>query len=71
MLDFIDVIPPTIKSVFFGFFIGLIGSFKGYQAGMGTESVGAAANAAVVTASLAIFILDLIAVMITNTIAAY
>ena len=68
MLDFIDVIPSTIKTVIFGFFIGLIGSYKGYTAGLGTESVGVAANSAVVSASLAIFIVDLVAVMITNMI---
>ncbi|MFV0471015.1 MAG: MlaE family ABC transporter permease [Paludibacteraceae bacterium] len=67
MLDFIDIIPATIKSVFFGFFVGLIGAYKGYQAGQGTESVGIAANSAVVSASLAIFVIDLIAVMVTNT----
>lgn len=71
LLEFIDVIPPTIKTVFFGFFIGLIGSFKGYQAGRGTESVGIAANSAVISASLAIFIIDLLAVLITNTISGY
>ena len=68
-LDFIDVVPAMIKTVVFGFFIGLIGSFKGYQAGLGTESVGIAANSAVVSASLAVFIIDLIAVSVTNTIA--
>ena len=68
-LDFIDVVPAMIKTVVFGFFIGLIGSFKGYQAGLGTESVGIAANSAVVSASLAVFIIDLIAVLVTNTIA--
>ncbi len=68
MLTFIDVIPATIKSVVFGFFIGLIGAYKGYQAGLGTESVGQAANSAVVNASLAVFIIDLIAVLITNLI---
>ncbi len=68
-LDFIDVVPATIKTVIFGFFIGLIGSHKGYQAGLGTESVGKAANSAVVSASLAVFIIDLIAVLITNMIA--
>ncbi|VBB43091.1 ABC transporter permease protein [uncultured Paludibacter sp.] len=66
MLDFIDIIPATIKSVFFGFFIGLIGAYKGYQAGQGTESVGIAANSAVVSASMAIFIIDLLAVMVAN-----
>lgn len=66
ILDFIDFIPAFIKSIFFGFFIGLIGAYKGYQAGQGTESVGIAANSAVVSASLAIFVIDLIAVMITD-----
>lgn len=66
MLGFIDIIPATIKSVVFGFFIGLIGAYKGYQAGLGTESVGLAANSAVVSASLSIFIIDLIAVLVTN-----
>ncbi len=66
MIGFIDVIPATIKSVFFGFFIGLIGAYKGYQSGMGTESVGLAANSAVVNSSLSIFIIDLVAVLITN-----
>lgn len=66
MLDFIDIVPSTIKSIFFGFFIGLIGAFKGYKAGLGTESVGIAANSAVVSASLAVFIIDLITVMVTN-----
>lgn len=68
-LNYIDIIPATIKSIVFGFFIGLIGSFKGYQAGLGTESVGIAANTAVVSASLTIFIIDLITVLVTNTIA--
>ncbi len=66
MLGFIDILPATIKSVVFGFFIGLIGAYKGYQAGLGTESVGLAANSAVVNASLSIFIIDLIAVLVTN-----
>lgn len=65
-LEFIDVVPATIKTFVFGFFIGLIGSYKGYQADRGTESVGMGANSAVVTASLTIFLVDLIAVLITN-----
>lgn len=65
-LDFVDMIPATIKSFFFGFFIGLIGAYKGYTTSRGTESVGLSANSAVVTASLVIFIIDLLAVQITN-----
>lgn len=66
MLAFIDVIPATIKSIVFGFFIGLIGAYKGYRTGLGTESVGLAANSAVVNASLSIFVIDLVAVLVTN-----
>ncbi len=65
-LDLADFIPAVIKTVFFGFFIGLIGSYKGYNATRGTESVGRAANEAVVLASLLIFIIDLIVVQIIN-----
>jgi phospholipid/cholesterol/gamma-HCH transport system permease protein len=66
MLDFVDLLPATLKTVFFGFFIGLIGCYKGYTAGRGTESVGRAANSAVVVSSLTIFVIDLIFVLITS-----
>lgn len=65
-LDFLDILPATIKTFFFGFFIGMIGCYKGYTAANGTESVGKAANSAVVAASLTIFILDMLAVQITD-----
>lgn len=65
-LDFLDLIPATIKTFFFGFFIGVIGCYKGFNASGGTASVGQAANSAVVTASLSIFIVDMIAVRITD-----
>ena len=65
-LGFIDIIPATIKTFFFGFFIGMIGCYKGFTAANGTESVGKAANSAVVAASLTIFIIDMLAVQITD-----
>ncbi|MFA9190685.1 ABC transporter permease [Flavobacterium sp. FZUC8N2.13] len=65
-VDFIDIIPAVIKSFFFGAVIGLVGCYKGYNAGRGTESVGIAANSAVVTGSLLLIIVDLIAVQITD-----
>ncbi|HMR14880.1 MAG TPA: ABC transporter permease, partial [Mariniflexile sp.] len=49
-----------------GAVIGLVGCYKGYHAGRGTESVGVAANSAVVTSSLLLIIVDLIAVQITD-----
>jgi phospholipid/cholesterol/gamma-HCH transport system permease protein len=65
-ITFLDIFPATIKTFFFGFFIGMIGCYKGYNAANGTESVGKAANSAVVTASLTIFIIDMLAVQITD-----
>jgi phospholipid/cholesterol/gamma-HCH transport system permease protein len=65
-ITFLDIFPATIKTFFFGFFIGMIGCYKGYTAANGTESVGKAANSAVVTASLTIFIIDMVAVQLTD-----
>lgn len=65
-VDFIDFYPAVIKSFFFGALIGLVGCYKGFHAGRGTESVGVAANTSVVTASFLVILVDLIAVQITD-----
>lgn len=65
-IEFSDVFPAFAKTFFFGFFIGLIGCYKGYTASSGTESVGKAANEAVVAASLSVFIIDMICVQLTD-----
>jgi len=65
-LTYEDVIPATIKTFFFGFTIGIVGSYKGYNADRGTESVGVAANTSVVISSLMVIIWDMIAVQITS-----
>lgn len=65
-LSYGDMIPSIIKTFFFGFAIGLVGCFKGYNSQKGTEGVGRSANSAVVVASLLVFIIDLIAVQITD-----
>jgi phospholipid/cholesterol/gamma-HCH transport system permease protein len=65
-IEFIDFLPALIKTFFFGAVIGLVGCYKGYTAGRGTESVGIAANSAVVISSLLVIIVDLIAVQITD-----
>jgi len=67
-MDFLDFVPALVKSFFFGLVIGLVGCYKGYNAGRGTESVGKAANSAVVLASLLVLIVDVIAVQITDMI---
>ncbi|MGZ3836663.1 MAG: ABC transporter permease [Mucilaginibacter sp.] len=43
-----------------------MGCYKGYNSNRGTESVGLAANSAVVTASLWIFVIDAIVVQISS-----
>jgi phospholipid/cholesterol/gamma-HCH transport system permease protein len=65
-LDFSDFLPAFVKTVFFGFAIGFVGCYKGFNSNRGTESVGIAANSAVVTASIWIFVIDAIAVQITS-----
>jgi phospholipid/cholesterol/gamma-HCH transport system permease protein len=65
-VEYLDLIPAFIKTFFFGFFIGLIGCYKGFNASNGTASVGIASNEAVVMASLSIFIIDMLAVQITD-----
>ena len=64
--SYTDLMPSLIKTFFFGFAIGLVGCFKGYYSDRGTEGVGRSANSAVVVASLLVFIIDLIAVQITD-----
>lgn len=65
-LQFSDVIPTTFKTFFFGFAIGLVGCYKGYNCKKGTAGVGLAANSAVVYTSMLLFIIDFIAVFVTN-----
>lgn len=70
VIEFVDFVPAVIKTFFFGLVIGIVGCYKGYNAGRGTESVGVAANSSVVVASLLVFIVDMIAVQITDMIEA-
>jgi phospholipid/cholesterol/gamma-HCH transport system permease protein len=65
-LTFGQVLPAVIKTFFFGFAIGLISCYKGYYASNDTAGVGRAANSAVVAGSLAVFLLDLVAVLVST-----
>lgn len=65
-LSFGDVVPSLIKTFFFGFAIAIVGCYQGFNSKKGTEGVGRSANAAVVMASLMVFIIDLIAVQISD-----
>lgn len=65
-LSFIDFNSSLIKSIVFGFTIGIVGSYQGYNSNKGTEGVGKAANGAVVTAMFLVFIEEIVIVQITS-----
>lgn len=65
-IQFIDLFSALAKSIIFGFTIGIVGSFKGYNATQGTRGVGKAANQAVIVAMFLIFIEEILIVQVTN-----
>ena len=69
-ITFLDVFSSVIKSIVFGFTIGIVGCYKGYHSSKGTEGVGRAANSAVVISMFLIFIEELLALQIVNAIRA-
>jgi phospholipid/cholesterol/gamma-HCH transport system permease protein len=65
-LTFIDFEASLAKSIVFGFTIGVVSTYQGYFADKGTEGVGKAANASVVTAMFLVFIEEVIIVQIAG-----
>ena len=65
-LTFSDLIPAIIKTFFFGFAVGMVGCYKGFNSVKGTRGVGISANSAVVLSSVLIFVIDLLVVQFTN-----
>ncbi len=65
-ITFLDLTASIIKSVVYGFTIGVTGCMKGYNADMGTVGVGKAANASVVNSMFIIFIEEMVIVQIIN-----
>lgn len=65
-LTFLDIFSAVTKSVVFGFTIGIIGCYKGFNATQGTRGVGMAANKAVVLAMFFIFTEEVIIVQVAN-----
>ena len=65
-LTFGDLIPAVTKTFFFGFAVGIVGCYKGFNSVKGTRGVGNSANSAVVLSSVLIFFIDLMAVQFTN-----
>ena len=65
-ITFLDVFASLSKSIVFGFTIGIIGCYKGFNAMQGTLGVGRAANQAVVVSMFMIFIEEVIIVQVAN-----
>ncbi|MBU0696163.1 MAG: ABC transporter permease [Bacteroidetes bacterium] len=64
-ITFLDITASTLKAIVFGFTIGMVGCYQGYNSSKGTEGVGKAANSAVVIGMFLIFIEEVIATQIT------
>ncbi|MEO8148928.1 MAG: ABC transporter permease [Bacteroidia bacterium] len=65
-VSFLDLFTSIVKSIVFGFTIGIIGCYQGFNATQGTRGVGKAANQAVVVAMFLIFIEEIIIVQVSN-----
>ncbi|MBC7922396.1 MAG: ABC transporter permease [Ferruginibacter sp.] len=65
-ITFLDIYSSILKSFVFGFTIGMVGCYKGYHSSKGTEGVGRAANASVVSSMFLIFIEELLILQIVN-----
>lgn len=67
-ITFLDIFSSLIKAIVFGFTIGIVGCYKGFNAAQGTEGVGRAANASVVMSMFLVFVEEMLLVQITNNI---
>lgn len=66
-ISFLDIFSSLVKSIVYGFTIGIVGCYKGFNATNGTEGVGKAANASVVLSMFLIFIEEILIVQLTNS----
>jgi phospholipid/cholesterol/gamma-HCH transport system permease protein len=67
-VGFLDLASGFVKSVVYGFTIGIVGAYRGFNATNGTQGVGKAANRAVVFSMFLIFAEELLIVQVTNLI---
>ena len=66
VITLLDIFSSVIKSAFFGFAIGIVGTYAGYHSEKGTTGVGKSANTAVVVSMVFIFVIDLMGLQILN-----
>jgi phospholipid/cholesterol/gamma-HCH transport system permease protein len=65
-ITYLDIFSSLIKSAFFGFAIGIISCYAGYNTSGGTSGVGKAANTSVVVSMIFIFVIDLVSLQFIN-----
>jgi len=65
-IHYLDIFSSIIKATFFGFAVGFISCYVGYNSENGTIGVGKAANMAVVVSMSSIFIIDLLSLQFIN-----
>lgn len=65
-IEFLDLGSSVFKAITYGFTIGIISCYKGFNAGSGTQGVGRAANASVVLSMFVIFIEEVQIVQFVN-----
>lgn len=70
-VSFLDIFASVVKSIIFGFTIGMVGCYKGFHATQGTRGVGRAANQAVVLAMFLLFVEEVVVVQVSNWIRNY
>jgi phospholipid/cholesterol/gamma-HCH transport system permease protein len=62
LIDLVDYVPATIKTMVFGFIIGTVSCYLGFNTTQGTEGVGRASTRAVVLSSVGIIVANVILV---------
>ncbi len=65
-ITFLDYFTSLTKALVFGFTIGIVSCYKGFNAKQGTMGVGIAANSSVVVSMFLIFIEEIVIVQISN-----
>jgi phospholipid/cholesterol/gamma-HCH transport system permease protein len=67
-IDFLDYGFAIFRALVYGFTLGMVGCYQGFYSGRGTESVGKAANRAVVVSYFLLFIEEVLIVNVINII---
>lgn len=62
VIDFVDYIPATLKTLVFGYIIGTISSYLGYNTKGGTAGVGQASTRSVVFTSISVILSNVVLV---------